>query len=191
MLLAAVQAPVPTARAAEGGPYTPPTKAVDAALASGRITKDTLDALRQRGTALVVVRLVLPTPFRPEGSIPSLAHQQRQDIAKAQDRVLNLLTGQRVQKVKRFKTIPHLALEVDLRALTSLIAMPEVAIIHPDRQHFPSLNASLPLVGGTNVRNALGLATTGAGQTVAILDTGVATGHLFLGGRVVSEACYT
>src|SRR5262245_15395023 len=168
-----VLAAQPTARAAEGGPYTPPTKSIDAALASGRITKETLDQLHQSGTAPVIVRLLLPTPFRPEGDISSLADQQRQAIANAQDRVLTLLTGQRVQNVKRFKTIPHLAFEVDMRALSALIAMTEVAIVHPDRRHFPSLNTSLPLVGATNVRNALGTANAGAGQTVAILDTGV------------------
>src|SRR5262245_54803780 len=119
ILAAMALAAMPTARAAEGGPYTPPTQSIDAALASGRITKETLDRLLQQGTAPVVVRLVLPTPFRPEGSIPSLADQQRITIAKAQDRVLNLLSGQRVQKVKRFKTIPHLALEVDMRALST------------------------------------------------------------------------
>ena len=32
---------------------------------------------------------------------------------------------------------------------------------------------------------------TGAGWAVAILDTGVETTHTFLGGRVVSEACYS
>ena len=38
---------------------------------------------------------------------------------------------------------------------------------------------------------AAALGFTGAGQTVAILDTGVAKGHPMLKGKVVSEACYS
>jgi subtilisin family serine protease len=38
---------------------------------------------------------------------------------------------------------------------------------------------------------AIGTTNAGAGQTVAIVDTGVDTSHPFLGGRVVSEGCFS
>ena len=52
----------------------------------------------------------------------------------------------------------------------------------------PNLLESIPLIGA-DVSSAAG--HTGAGWTVAILDTGVDGDHPFLAGKVVAEACYS
>lgn len=57
-----------------------------------------------------------------------------------------------------------------------------------DRLAFPSLEASAPLVGAPE---AQALGATGAGQTVAVLDTGIAVAHPFFGSRVRAEACFS
>src|SRR5205085_5736167 len=62
------------------------------------------------------------------------------------------------------------------------------ATIEEDLPHSPSLAESVPLIGATN---AWAAGYTGAGQTVAILDTGVDKNHPFLADKVVSEACYS
>ncbi|HEY5808077.1 MAG TPA: S8 family serine peptidase, partial [Povalibacter sp.] len=49
------------------------------------------------------------------------------------------------------------------------------------------LSTTTPLIGATT---ALGRGFGGAGQTVAILDTGVDAFHPFLSGAVVNEACF-
>lgn len=51
-----------------------------------------------------------------------------------------------------------------------------------------TLAQSVQLIGGPQ---AYGAGATGLGQTVAILDTGVAKTHPFLSGKVVSEACFS
>ncbi|UCD12331.1 MAG: S8 family serine peptidase, partial [Nitrospinaceae bacterium] len=50
------------------------------------------------------------------------------------------------------------------------------------------LAQSAPLIGADDARAA---GFTGAGQAVAILDSGVDTAHSFFSGRVVSEACFS
>jgi subtilisin family serine protease len=96
-----------------------------------------------------------------------------------------------VDRIKRFSTIPHIAIHVDSAALTALVAIPEVEIVLADVPMAPFLGASGATVGADNVQNAYGSANTGAGQATAILDTGVEAGHDFLGGRIVSQACYS
>jgi subtilisin len=181
----------PAVRASDGGPYAKPVKTLDEALTSGRIEKETLDGLAARGTATIVARLRLPTPFVAEGSIGGLVDQQRQNIAAVQQRVVQQLASGRIAHVKRFRTIPHLAVELDAAGLTALVAMPEVEIILPDRLMSLHLATSVPALGADGVQNVYGNASTGAGQAVAILDSGVDSGHPFLGGRVVSQACYS
>ena len=129
---------------ADDAPYARPVQTIGEALSSGRIGQETYDALRARGSASIIARLRLPTAFRAEGSIPSLVDQQRQSIATVQQRVLQQLSGRRVDNVKCFATIPHIALEVDTAALTALVAMPEVEIVLADTPMPPLLGTSVP-----------------------------------------------
>jgi len=179
------------AKAADEAPYAVPVKTLDEALKSGRISQETFDALRARGKAAIIARLRLPTAFRAEGTIPSLVDQQRQNIAAVQQKVTQQLSGPGVDKIKRFSTIPHIGIRVDTAALTTLVSMPEVEIVLADSHMEPFLGASVPAVGADNVQNFYGLANAGAGQAIAILDSGVDAGHDFFGGRIVSQACYS
>ncbi|MET7334639.1 hypothetical protein [Nonomuraea sp. NPDC005650] len=93
--------------------------------------------------------------------------------------------GQVLQTLSRF---PMVTLRVDAAALDRLATRPGVVSVSEDRPVPPALAESVPLIGGDRTR-AAGL--TGAGSAVAVLDTGVATGHPFLGGRVIGEACFS
>ncbi|MGK7344311.1 MAG: S8 family peptidase [Candidatus Nitrospinota bacterium M3_3B_026] len=149
-------------------------------------------AARQTGSARVIVRLDMG--FRPEGEIPaSQAADQQAAIQQKQDALLNSMAGQNISAVKRFQFIPHMAMVVDEHALNGLVNNPHVAAVEEDYlaepiQAAPSLYDSGPHIGADN---AWAAGYTGAGQTVAILDTGVAKTHSFLSGKVVSEACYS
>lgn len=81
-----------------------------------------------------------------------------------------------------------MALEVDTADFQALLASPEVTHIQEDIAVPPMLTESVPLIGGSGGSFS---GQSGSGQTVAILDTGVATGHPVFSGKIVSEACYS
>ena len=70
----------------------------------------------------------------------------------------------------------------------ALAASPEVVRIQENRASPPTLDNSIPWINADDVLN---LGFDGAGQTVAILDTGIDDDHPFYGGRIVSQACYS
>lgn len=174
---------------AAGGPG--PFTSLDAAVKAGFISQQTVDRAAKQGAAPVIVQLQLATPFLPEGKLPAKAvADQRLAIKSAQDYVVQKLGGFKSDKVKRFQTLPHLALQADTTALTALVAIPGIARIAPDQQNAPTLSRSVPLIGADRVRRAEN-GSAGAGQTVAIVDSGVDSTHPFLNPRVISDACYS
>jgi subtilisin len=143
---------------------------------------------RTSGTVRVIVRL--DVPFRPEGLLPSPGAivAQRTAIAATQTAVLGAVLPPDPASVKRFRAAPYLAIEADAALLEQLERLPQVSAVEEDVAHPPLLFESAVLVGGPA---ASGAGFTGAGQAIAILDTGVDTAHPFLAGRVVAEACFS
>ncbi|MEU2062806.1 proprotein convertase P-domain-containing protein [Streptomyces sp. NPDC013455] len=90
--------------------------------------------------------------------------------------------------VQSFTSLPVVTLKVNRNGLDKLAAQPGVVSVTEDTPVPPSLDQSVPLIGGDV---AAGKGLTGAGSAVAVLDTGVATNHPFLKGRIVAEACFS
>ena len=109
-------------------------------------------------------------------------------IDRVQQALLVRLSGYNVSSVRRFKYIPFLAMEVAALALEALASDPEVLSIEEEKLLKPMLEESIPLVGAPQ---AWSQGFSGAGQAIAILDTGVDKDHPFMRGKVVSEACYS
>ena len=84
--------------------------------------------------------------------------------------------------------VPLVFARMSPRDLDALASDPSVASIHPDRLAKPALYESTTLIGSASA-NVSGYA--GAGTSVAVLDTGVLSGHEFLSGQVVDEACFS
>jgi subtilisin family serine protease len=142
---------------------------------------------RARGTARIIVGLEVA--FTSEAFLGASAVQsQRASIARAQDAVAGLVPRAKGSSIRRFSSIPFLALEVDEADLQVLAASAEVTGIEIDALAEPSLAEGTSLIGATR---AWAAGDTGAGWTVAVLDTGVDSSHPFLAGKVVSEACYS
>jgi len=152
-------------------------------------TFDSLIAKAQStGSVMVIVRLNVP--FQPEGSIwrEEGINAQRKAIEMAHESVLETLSGLNVSNIKRYSYVPYIALQVDSSALEAMRSNPNIASIIEDVPVPPLLNVSAPLIGAPA---AWARGFSGAGQTVAILDTGVDKTHPFLAGKVVSEACFS
>ncbi len=148
--------------------------------------------LEQTGTTRVIVRFrEASTGFAAEGSLanPAEVVKQRGKIRRNGDQLLQRLPAKARQNSKRFDYIPYLALEVDAAAFSDLLNAPEIDLIEEDLPVPPALSDSVPLIGGDG--NGLFLGYSGAGQTVAILDTGVDKTHPFLANKVVDEACFS
>jgi subtilisin len=152
-----------------------------------RIPAQAIAEARTRGTTRVIVGL--DVGFTPEPSIPAAeVATQRASIARAQSAVLQRMLRLNPSSVRQFAYIPFLALEVDEGDLATLAASPEVNDIQIDAVVPAALAESTPLIGATR---AWAAGSTGAGWTVAVLDTGIDSTHPFLSGKVVSEACYS
>jgi hypothetical protein len=149
-----------------------------------------IDAAKNQGRARVLV--TLRAPFTPESDLAdvSAASFQRDRIESDQEAVLTRLghPSAMMKGLRRFEFTPHLALEATPDELEALAAMPEVSDVRVDGLRAPALAVSVPLVGASPA--TLG-GDDGAGQTVAILDTGVDATGSELAGKIVAEACYS
>ena len=153
-------------------------------------------ALTARAQAKGRVRVIVG--LRPEGGSEAAAPSSFKDAAsraamvsrvdRVQQALLVRMSGHNVSSVRRFKYIPFLAMAVDAAALEALASDPEVVTIEEEKLLKPMLEESVPLVGAPQ---AWSQGFSGAGQTIAILDTGVDKDHPFLRGKVVSEACFS
>lgn len=150
-----------------------------------------LAELRAKAQAGGAVRVIvgLRVAFQPEGRLNQAAVQaQRRTIGQAQTALLARLPGVRADSVKRLAALPLLALEVEATGLEQLRNDPAVTTVEEDALHYPTLAESVPLIGAPA---AWGNGFAGAGQTLAILDTGVDKTHPFLLNKVVAEGCFS
>lgn len=139
------------------------------------------------GTVRVIIGL--RTNFIPEGRLATgLVQSQRTAIAKTQNVILSKLSTYKPTAITQFQTIPYFAAKLNARALTALQSDPNIISIQEDIAVPATLTESIPVVKANGSWES---GFTGAGQTVAILDTGVDSSHPFLEGKVVSEACYS
>jgi subtilisin family serine protease len=143
-----------------------------------------LEKANEEGSVRVIVELAAP-----EGLVASAGRAAA--LASVQEEVLERVTNAAdidMGSVKRFEIVPGMALAADAVTLQLLMDDPAVASVQEDIARPPVLYDSIPLI---DADLAWAAGARGAGQTVAILDTGVNKNHPFLSGKVVSEACYS
>ena len=150
--------------------------------------------LNQTATARGRVKVIvgLRVPFAPEASLAGSERiAQRRDIAIAAGTLRNRFIGafkSSPTSARSYSTLPFVAMEVSPSELAALAADPQVVSISENIKLRANLAQSGALIRAPQAWSA---GYTGAGQTVAIIDTGVDKTHPFLAGKVVSEACYS
>lgn len=92
------------------------------------------------------------------------------------------------REIRRTNVLPYLVLEVPRPALAGLARNPHVVSVTQDIPEAPALGSTLPVINADDVHS---LGFTGAGATVAILDTGIDDNHPHFGTRIVAERCFS
>lgn len=138
-------------------------------------------------TLRVIVGLdfdMAPAHFLSEGD----AAAQAADLAEFQAAVLQRILGSnRTGAILRFRDIPFMTLEVNKSQLRKVLVDPGVTSVQEDTVAAPMLRDSTRTIRATQVW-ALKPELRGAGQAIAILDTG--TNHAtMLKNRIVAGAC--
>jgi len=132
----------------------------------------------------VILRLDHPGFRGADGTDKGL----RDELSGKQDRIISKLSKDNTKTIRKYDSLPYLALEVDQEDLEDLVDDPDVTAIQEDRLYAPSLAGSGPLIGAPA---AWAEGHDGRDQVIAILDTGVDASHAMLSGKVVNEACFS
>ena len=141
------------------------------------------------GEVAVIIGLRVPQAENVLARLSTRALNERRSAISAKQRDIEIrLTGQRVSGVKRMRLHPYMAMRVDATSLARLLADPDVVSVEPDRRFKLGLFDTPAIL---HAPDAWGLGATGAGQAVAIVDSGVESAHTFLAGKVVAEACFS
>jgi subtilisin family serine protease len=102
----------------------------------------------------------------------------RSEVAQRRSAVIRDLNPTGRQVLTEYENLPGFTARVSTENLVALMADPRVASIEPDREVVAHTSQGIPLMNASAVRAAY----TGAGMSIAILDTGVDYNHPQLGG---------
>ncbi len=138
-----------------------------------------------RGRVRVIVTLAAPGS---EGARAQGWRNLNDYIHDLQDQAVSTLGWRNINDLVRYDYTPAMAMSVDAGRLRRLLRGDVVSQVFVDRMLRASLLQSGPLIG---LPPAPSRSFMGAGQAVAVLDTGVDAQHPFLKGKVVAEACFS
>lgn len=147
---------------------------------------DLTDLFKQRPEIRIIVGLETPQERTQETRTNDQAREQV--VAARQTRVLDRIQGLNVRNITRFRFHPYIAMTVDAVVLGQLLADPEVTSISEDGILFPLL---VDTVAIARASSAWAEGFHGAGQTIAVIDSGLDSTHPFFAGKVVGEACFS
>ncbi len=135
------------------------------------------------------VLLQLDTAFTPPGLLSAAGRTaQAERLAVVRSTALTRVSAAGARAHRTYDRLPYVAVEATTTALRQLRGAPGIAAVLPDEVLRPSLADSVPHVGAPAAWSA---GHTGAGQVVAVIDSGVESSHLLLAGKVVDEACFS
>lgn len=157
---------------------------------------DALKAVGRDGHARVIMRMRTGQTAEARVWMPgdSVA-RQAQAVDQAMDGASGTLRAARVEKYRRFRTLPYVSAEVDRDQLLALAASPAVesiTLVELERHAAVESPASLTLsVPSIDVPSAWAMGYDGNGLTIAVIDGGFNLSHPMLAGKAISEACFS
>ena len=135
------------------------------------------------------VLLQLDVASSPAGALSALAGRARDaQLSESRARVVRRVRVEGGRTVRTYGSLPFVSIEASGATVRRLLRSTDVEAVLPDEQFRVALTTSSAVVGAPA---AWAAGYDGTGQTVAVLDSGVQADHLFLGGRVVDEACFS
>ncbi|MDH3502811.1 MAG: S8 family serine peptidase [Nitrosopumilus sp.] len=151
--------------------------------------------VEKQGEVRVIIALDVVVNLEGEMESPQAIQSQQQMIQSAQQEIIRQLTTTNAQSVDiyQFKHIPYISTTINLDSLNILQSSPMVSSIMQDVAVPLLLYQSNTIIGADKVwlESFEEVGYTGAGQQIAVLDTGVDKNHPFLIGKIVSEACFS
>jgi subtilisin family serine protease len=157
------------------------------ALASGRVARIVVERLdREERVPVLVV-------FRAAGAGDPAAPPRRfdagleADVRARGDALLRRLAVEDFEPSRRYRALHGMAGRVTPRGLAALLADPEVLHVDEDAGGTGHLLQAVPLA---NLDEVHAQGYRGDGITVAVIDSGVNTGHVDIGAAVVAEQCF-
>src|SRR5688572_20090853 len=148
---------------------------------------DLTDQFKQQPEIRIIVGLETQQE-NAQAAIRTNDLMRQQAVVARQTRVLDRVQGLNVRNIKRLRFHAYIAMTVDATALGQLLADPEVTSISEDGVIFPLLVDSVSIARASS---AWAEGFRGAGQTIAVIDTGLDSTHPFFAGKVVAEACFS
>ena len=144
-----------------------------------RPTKLEASLLSATGIRQVVVRLAAPSAgeVAADGGTPTAQRAAQATATAQQDRFLRTTDATVLGRTS--VAVNTVVLEVDAEELSALASDPTVLSIRPIIDYTLSLSETVPYIGATAVH---GDGDTGAGVTVAVLDSGIDYTHEAFGG---------
>jgi len=115
----------------------------------------------------------------------AVAQAQLARINEAQDALVGVLSRPEIRAAVLYRAqraYNGVAVEVDARRLDAIRALPGVKAVHPLVPKRMSNSTSVPFIGAPQVWNPTGLAVTGTGIKVGVIDSGVDYLHKDFGG---------
>ncbi|MDX2224910.1 MAG: S8 family serine peptidase [Rhodospirillaceae bacterium] len=123
---------------------------------------------------------------------------QRTAVRAGRERLARDLSRRGRALRRTFDALPYAVADVDAATMETLRRHPDVAgvfldVAVPPADDIDADDASAPTgaIEDINADDIWATGSTGQGQAVAILDTGVDATHPMLAGKVVAEACYS
>jgi hypothetical protein len=132
----------------------------------------------------------METRARAQGAVRAIVvlDAQQGRIAATQRALLAELEGTGHHATFALRRLPIVGVSATPATLAALERSPRVVSVQEDGLNRLLLADSLPLVGA-DLTTLAGL--DGAGQAVAVIDSGVDSSHPFFGDRVIEEACFS